>query len=64
MGRYLQASKLADEPIFDDAQIASQIYILSSESIILPVIQSMDLAHDSEFVGSPSSSPFHYLANR
>jgi succinoglycan biosynthesis transport protein ExoP len=56
MGRYLQASKLADEPIFDEAQIASQIYILSSESIILPVIRSMDLVHDSEFVGSPAST--------
>ena len=57
MGRYLQASKLADEPIFDEAQIASQIYILSSEGIILPVIRSMDLVRDSEFVGSPISTP-------
>ncbi len=56
MGRYLQASKLADEPIFDDSQLASQTYILSSESIILPVIRSMELTHDGEFVGSPSSS--------
>jgi polysaccharide biosynthesis transport protein len=56
MGRYLQTSKLADEPIFDDSQMASQVYILSSESIILPVIRSMDLTHDSEFVGSPDSN--------
>lgn len=56
MGRYLQASKIADAPFFDDAQMASQIYILSSESIILPVIQSLGLANDSEFVGSPIST--------
>jgi polysaccharide biosynthesis transport protein len=56
MSRYLQASKLADAPFFDDAQMASQIYILSSESIILPVIRSMELANDSEFVGSPISA--------
>jgi polysaccharide biosynthesis transport protein len=56
MSRYLQASKLADAPFFDDAQMASQIYILSSESIILPVIQSLGLANDSEFVGSPIST--------
>ena len=43
MGRYLQASKIVDEPIFDEAQIGSQIYILSSESIVLPVIRSLDL---------------------
>jgi polysaccharide biosynthesis transport protein len=56
MGRYLQASKIADEPIFDEAQIGSQIYILSSESILLPVIRSLKLTQDSEFVASPSSS--------
>jgi uncharacterized protein involved in exopolysaccharide biosynthesis len=32
MGRYLQPSKLTDEPFFDDSQMARQTYILSSES--------------------------------
>ena len=56
MGRYLQASKIVDEPVFDEAQIGSQIYILSSESVLLPVIRALDLAHDSEFVGSSSAA--------
>lgn len=51
--RYLKSNKIVDEPIFDDTQIGSQIYILSSESVILPVVRSMNLTHDSEFVGSP-----------
>jgi succinoglycan biosynthesis transport protein ExoP len=54
VNRYLQANKFVDEPIFDDVEVASQIYILSSESIVVPVVRSMDLAHDSEFVGPPS----------
>jgi polysaccharide biosynthesis transport protein len=52
--RYLQTNKIADDPTFDDAEIASQVYILSSESIAVPVVKSMNLAHDREFVGSPS----------
>src|SRR6516225_4431707 len=50
MNRYLQTNKIIDEPIFDETEMGSQIHILSSESIIVPVIRSMDLAHDSEFV--------------
>jgi succinoglycan biosynthesis transport protein ExoP len=56
MGRYLQNSKIVDEPVFDDAQIGSQIYILSSESVLLPVIRALDLTHDPEFVGSSSAA--------
>jgi succinoglycan biosynthesis transport protein ExoP len=51
MNRYLQTNKIVDEPIFDEAEMGSQIHILSSESIILPVVQSMNLGHDNEFVG-------------
>src|SRR6266478_6921713 len=51
--RYLQVNKIADDPTYDEAEIASQIYILSSESIAVPVVRSMNLAHDPEFVGSP-----------
>src|SRR5258706_8088478 len=53
--RYLQANKIADDPTYDDAEIASQIYIMSSESIVVPVVRSMNLAHDSEFVGQPNA---------
>ena len=49
--RYLQTNKIVDDPTFDEAEIASQVYILSSESIVVPVVRSMKLAHDREFVG-------------
>jgi succinoglycan biosynthesis transport protein ExoP len=51
--RYLQTNKIVDDPTYDDAEIASQVYILSSESIAVPVVRSMNLAHDSEFAGPP-----------
>src|SRR5216684_2305113 len=54
--RYLQTNKIVDDPTFDEAEIASQIYILSSENIVVPVVRSMNLAHDSEFVGPPNAS--------
>jgi polysaccharide biosynthesis transport protein len=54
--RYLQANKIADDPTYDDSEIASQLYILSSESIAVPVVRSMNLMHDSEFVGQPKTS--------
>ena len=53
--RYLQTNKIVDDPTFDEAEIASQVYILSSESIVVPVVRSMNLAHDSEFVGQPNA---------
>ena len=54
---YLQTNKIVDEPTFDDTEIASQVYILSSESIIVPVVRSMDLTRDPEFVGrQPNAS--------
>jgi succinoglycan biosynthesis transport protein ExoP len=52
--RYLQTNKIGDDPTFDDTEIASQVYVLSSESIVVPVVRSMNLAHDSEFVGAPN----------
>src|SRR5712671_7497531 len=54
--KYLQTNKIADDPTYDDAEIASQIYILSSESIAVPVVRSMSLTHDREFVGSPKEA--------
>jgi succinoglycan biosynthesis transport protein ExoP len=53
--RYLQTNKIFDDPTFDEAEIANQLYILSSESIAIPVVRSMNLVHDSEFVGSPQT---------
>ena len=51
--RYLQLNKIADAPAFDDSETGSQVYILSSESIVVPVVRSMNLARDPEFVGQP-----------
>jgi succinoglycan biosynthesis transport protein ExoP len=53
--RYLQTNKIVDDPTYDEAEIASQVYILSSETIAVPVIRSMNLSHDSEFVGPPNA---------
>ena len=56
VSRYLQTSKIADDPTSsDDGEIASQVYILSSESIAVPVVRSMNLTEDGEFVGPPDS---------
>src|SRR5436190_23859536 len=53
VSRYLQTNKISDQPTFDDAQIGSQVYVLSSDSVILPVVKALDLAHDREFAGLP-----------
>ena len=54
--RYLQSNKIMTEPILDYGELASQIHVLSSESIVLPVVRSLDLAGDAEFVGSTSAA--------
>jgi len=59
--RYLQTNKIVDDPTYDEAEIASQVYILSSESIVVPVVRSMNLAHDSEFVGQPNAGDAQIL---
>lgn len=48
--RYLQTNKIVDEPMLDDAE--SQIFVISSESIIVPVVRAMNLTSDPEFVGT------------
>ncbi len=53
--KFMQSNKVLDEPIFDDAGTLSQIHIITSESVVLPVVRSLDLAHDTEFV-DPSSN--------
>lgn len=56
LNRYLQTNKIIDQPTFDQAELESQIHILSSESIIVPVIRKLKLAEDAEFVGPPSAA--------
>lgn len=51
--RYLQTNNVLDEPILDETETGSQIYVLSSDSIVVPVVRSMNLANDPEFVGRP-----------
>ncbi len=52
VNRFLQTSKIVDQPTLDDVDMAGQFYVLSSDSIIVPVIRSLNLTHDPEFVGS------------
>jgi len=61
MNRYLQTNKIADEPTFDQSELESQVHILLSESIVVPVVRSLDLAHDPEFVGPPKGLPARIL---
>src|SRR5262245_14557544 len=44
--RYLQTNKIVAEPFFDQAELESQAHILSSESIIVPVVRSLNLTSD------------------
>jgi polysaccharide biosynthesis transport protein len=53
VNRYLQTNRILDEPSFDETEIASQVYLLSSDDVVVPVVRSKDLIHDSEFVASP-----------
>src|SRR5262249_52453043 len=53
MNRYLQINKISDQPMFDEGEISSQVYVLSSDSVVLPVVKALGLAHDREFVGLP-----------
>ena len=50
--RYLQANRIADGPVFDDMETGSQVHVLTSESIVVPIVRSMNLANDPEFAGS------------
>lgn len=50
VNRYLQTNKIIDQPTFDESEIASQVYVLSSDSVVAPVVRSLKLTQDSEFV--------------
>ena len=56
VNRYLLANKVIDEPTLDDSETGSQLHVLTSESIVIPVVRSLSLARDAEFVGKPVSN--------
>jgi succinoglycan biosynthesis transport protein ExoP len=64
ISRYLQANKILDEPPFDEMEIGSQIYVLTSESVVVPVVRSLNLAHDPEFVGIPDGSESEWSVSK
>src|SRR5262245_56270295 len=47
VSRYLQTNRIVDEPTFHQAEIGNQVYIVSSESVAVPVIRSLNLMRDS-----------------
>jgi polysaccharide biosynthesis transport protein len=48
--RYLQSNKVTNEPMIDDSDTMGQIYVIASESIVLPVVDALSLTKDPEFV--------------
>ncbi len=61
VNRYLQTNKISDQPTFDESEIASQVYVLSSDSVIVPVVRSLKLAHDSEFASQRNPGGVTFL---
>lgn len=55
LSRYLQSNKITNEPLIEDADTYAQIYVISSESILLPVVKALSLTNDPEFVGERST---------
>ncbi len=53
VNRYLQTNKISDQPMFDEGEIGSQVYVLSSDSVVMPVVKALGLAHDKELAGLP-----------
>jgi succinoglycan biosynthesis transport protein ExoP len=51
LSRYLQSNKITNEPLIEDADTLGQIYVISSESVVLPVVKALSLTTDPEFVG-------------
>ena len=48
LSQYLTRNQIVGQPSFD---IGSQVYILKSDSVLVPVVQSLNLSMDPEFVG-------------
>src|SRR5882757_8171739 len=51
LSRYLQSNKITNEPLIEDADTLGQVYVITSESIVLPVVKALSLMNDPEFVG-------------
>lgn len=56
VAKYLQSNRISDGPSVDDADTWGQIYIISSESNVLPVVRSLGLANDPEFNGAKDTT--------
>src|SRR5215468_1330766 len=39
LSRYLQSNRITHEPLIDDYDTLGQIYVISSESVVLPVVK-------------------------
>src|SRR6188474_984316 len=55
LSRYLQSNKITNEPLIEDGDTLGQIYVISSESIVLPVVKALSLTTDPECVGGQGS---------
>src|SRR5262245_49842374 len=51
LARYMHNNKVTEGPLIEDSDTLGQIYVISSESILLPVVRSLSLTSDPEFVG-------------
>jgi succinoglycan biosynthesis transport protein ExoP len=60
LSRYLHSNKITNEPLIEDADTYAQIYVISSESILLPVVRALSLTIDPEFVGEQSKEGFGF----
>ncbi len=56
MNRYLQTNKIIDQPTINETEIGSQLYLLSSDDVVLPVVRSMGLDRDGEFAPQTGST--------
>ena len=52
VAKYLQNNRVIDGPSVDDGDTWGQIYIIASETNVLPVVRSLGLAKDPEFNGA------------
>ena len=55
LSRYLQSNKVTNEPLIEDSDTLGQIYVISSEIIVLPVVHALSLTNDAEFRPGPST---------
>lgn len=51
LSRYLQLNKVTNEPMIEESDTLGQIFVISSERVVLPVIRALALTTDPEFVG-------------